>query len=60
MGGGVGLENFPAAAVVVATPPKWVFFWETVSSRLGLRTEVSARYYRETARTDVPHLFLFS
>ena len=36
-----------------------VFFWKTVSSRLDLRTEISARHYRETTRTDVPHLFCF-
>ena len=36
-----------------------VFFGKTVSSRLGLRTEISARYYRQTTRTDVPHLFCF-
>ena len=36
-----------------------VFLGKTVSSRLGLRTEISARYYRQTTRTDVPHLFCF-
>ena len=35
------------------------FLGKTVSSRLGLRTEISARYYRQTTRTDVPHLFCF-
>ena len=34
-------------------------FWKTVSSRLGLRTEISARYCLETTRTGVPHLFCF-
>ena len=38
---------------------KLVFWGKRVSSRLGLRTEISARYYRETTRTDVPHLFVF-
>ncbi len=41
-------------------PTKVGVLWKTVSSRLGLRTEISARYYRETTRTDVPHLFLCS
>ena len=58
MGGGVGVGNFSAAAVIVASP-EWAFFWKTVSSRLGLRTEISARYYREKTRTGVPHLFCF-
>ena len=38
-------------------PLKWVFVWKTVSSRLGLRTEISARYCLEKTRMDVPHLF---
>ena len=32
---------------------------KTVSSRLSLRTEISARYYRQATGTDVPHLFCF-
>ena len=52
-GGGVGLGNYSAAVA----PTECGFWGETVSSRLGLRTEISARYYRETTRTDVPHLF---
>ena len=40
-------------------PPEWVFFGETVSSRLGLRTEISARYRLQMNRTDGPHLFCF-
>ena len=56
-GGGVGVGNDSAVAVVAAK--KNGVWGETVSSRLGLRTEISARYYRETTRTDVPQ-FLFS
>ena len=40
-------------------PLRMGVFWETVSSRLGLRTEVSARYCLEKTRTGVPHLFCF-
>ena len=40
-------------------PPEWVFFGEAVSSRLGLRTEISARYRLQMNRTDGPHLFCF-
>ena len=40
-------------------PPEWLFFGETVSSRLGLRTEISARYRLQMNRTDGPHLFCF-
>ena len=36
-----------------------VVWGETFPSRLGLRTEISARYYRQTTRMDVPHLFCF-
>ena len=54
MGGGVVLGNLSAAPA-----PKWAFFGETVSSRLGLRTEISARYCLEKTRTGVPHLFCF-
>ena len=40
-------------------PPEWVFLGEMVSSRLGLRTEISARYRLQMNRTDGPHLFCF-
>ena len=57
---GLGNSAVVAAAVAAAVaPPEWVFFGETVSSRLGLRTEISARYCLEKTRTDVPHLFCF-
>ena len=56
MGGGVGLENSAVVAVAVA-PPEWVFFGETVSSRLGLRTEISARHRLQMNPTGGPHLF---
>ena len=62
MGGGVGLGNsavVAAVAAVAVAPPEWVFFGETVSSRLGLRTEISARYRLQMNRTDGPHLFYF-
>ena len=65
MGGGVGLGNSSVAvaaavaAAVVVAPPEWMFWGETVSSRLGLRTEISARYCLEKTRTGVPHLFCF-
>ena len=36
-----------------------LFFRETVSSRLGLRTEISARHRLQMNRTDGPHLFHF-
>ncbi len=46
-----------AVAVVAVATPKVGVFWKAVSSRLGLRTEISARYYREATRTGVPHFF---
>ncbi len=46
-----------AVAVVVATPKVGVC-WQTVSSPLGLGTEISACYCLETTRTGVPQ-FLF-
>ena len=59
MGNSSAVVVAAVSAAVVVAPPEWVFFGETVSSRLGLRTEISARYYRETTRTGVPHLFVF-
>ena len=63
MGWGVGLGNSSVAAAAVAAaavaPPEWVFFGETVSSRLGLRTEISARYRLQMNPTGGPHLFCF-
>ena len=63
MGGGVGLGNsavvVAVVAVVAVAPPEWVFSGETVSARLGLRTEISARYRLQMNRTDGPHLFCF-
>ena len=65
MGGGVGLENYSAVVAAVAVA-EYVFLFVvlflvggTVSSRLGLRTEISARYCLEKTRTGVPHLFCF-
>ena len=40
-------------------PPEWVFWGETVSSRLGLRTEISARHRLQMNPTDSPHLCCF-
>ncbi len=42
-------------------PSKVSVFLKTISSRLGLRIEISERYYRQATRnvTDVPHLFVF-
>ena len=59
MGWGLaGTGNSSAAAAAVA-PPEWVFSGETVSSRLGLRTEISARHRLQMNPTDGPHLFCF-
>ena len=56
--GGVGNSAaVVVAAVVAVAPPEWVFFGETVSSRLGLRTEISARHRLQMNRTGGPHLF---
>ena len=40
--------------------PKAGVCWKTVSSSMGLRTEISARYCLEKTRTDVRHLFCFN
>ena len=59
-GVGCGWEIIPVSSPSSSPPPpKFVLLGETVSSRLGLRTEISARYYRETTRTDVPHFVCF-
>ena len=58
--GGVELGHSSAAvAVAVVAHPKKVFviLLKTVSSRLGLRKEISARYCLEKTRMDVPHPF---
>ena len=56
----LGNSAVAAAAVAAAVaPPEWVFFGETVSSRLGLRTEISARHRLQMNRTGGPHLFCF-
>ena len=59
MGSGVGLEILSAAVAAAVATPKVCVLGKTVSSRLGLRTEISARYYRETTRTDALHCFGF-
>ena len=61
MGWGVGWgwKILPPSPPSPLPPSKELCLWGTVSSRLGLRTEISARYYRQMTRMDVPHLFHF-
>ena len=54
----MGLEILPPPSPP-SPPQNGCFFGETVSSRLGLRREISARYRLEMNRTDGPHLFCF-
>ena len=65
MGGWLAAAGNSSAVVVVVAvaaavaPLKVCVFWLTVSSPLGLRTEISARYCLEKTRTGAAHLFCF-